>query len=129
MPNGTSPSVESGISNYLHQTEKYSLGGSTDGPIYSTIDATSEDLHGFTCGQNMSTAPYATTTIMPVSSQTQALAQSAEEQDGGHWILQPGPSGAQYAQPERCSGEEGQRSTPNTKPIVSAVLYILQLGF
>ncbi|XP_078787176.1 roundabout homolog 3 isoform X4 [Oryzias latipes] len=100
---------ESGISNYLHQTEKYSLGGSTDGPIYSTIDATSEDLHGFTCGQNMSTAPYATTTIMPVSSQTQALAQSAEEQDGGHWILQPGPSGAQYAQPERCSAKPKQK--------------------
>uniref|UniRef100_A0AAQ4PRG9 Roundabout, axon guidance receptor, homolog 3 (Drosophila) n=1 Tax=Gasterosteus aculeatus aculeatus TaxID=481459 RepID=A0AAQ4PRG9_GASAC len=29
---------DAGISNYLNQTEKYSMGGSTEGPIYSTID-------------------------------------------------------------------------------------------
>uniref|UniRef100_A0A8C7Y1M7 Roundabout, axon guidance receptor, homolog 3 (Drosophila) n=1 Tax=Oryzias sinensis TaxID=183150 RepID=A0A8C7Y1M7_9TELE len=110
---------ESGISNYLNQTEKYSMGGSTDGPIYSTIDATSEDLHGFTCGQNMSTAPYATTTIMPVSSQTQALAQSAVEQDGGHWILQPGPSGAQYAQPERSKPKQKVMGKPVKTPTLN----------
>lgn len=98
--------VEAGISNYLNQTEKYSMGGSTEGPIYSTIDATNEDLHGFTYAQHTSTAPYASTSIMPFTNQTQAPAHSSEQQDGGHWIPQPGPSGAQYAQPDRCSGEE-----------------------
>uniref|UniRef100_A0A3Q2D9G1 Roundabout, axon guidance receptor, homolog 3 (Drosophila) n=1 Tax=Cyprinodon variegatus TaxID=28743 RepID=A0A3Q2D9G1_CYPVA len=88
---------EAGISNYLNQTEKYSLGGSTDGPIYSTIDATSEDLHSF------ATAPYATAAIMPFSAQTQGAAFSGEQQDEGRWIPQQGPSGAQYAQPDRCS--------------------------
>uniref|UniRef100_A0AAR2JPE1 Roundabout, axon guidance receptor, homolog 3 (Drosophila) n=1 Tax=Pygocentrus nattereri TaxID=42514 RepID=A0AAR2JPE1_PYGNA len=34
---------EAGISNYLNQTEKYST-GSNEGPIYSTIDPTAEDL-------------------------------------------------------------------------------------
>ncbi|XP_038153751.1 roundabout homolog 3 isoform X2 [Cyprinodon tularosa] len=95
---------EAGISNYLNQTEKYSLGGSTDGPIYSTIDATSEDLHSF------ATAPYATAAIMPFSAQTQGAAFSGEQQDEGRWIPQPGPSGAQYAQPDRCSGKPKQKA-------------------
>uniref|UniRef100_A0AAQ5YHD0 Roundabout, axon guidance receptor, homolog 3 (Drosophila) n=1 Tax=Amphiprion ocellaris TaxID=80972 RepID=A0AAQ5YHD0_AMPOC len=62
---------EAGISNYLNQTEKYSMGGSTEGPIYSTIDATSEDLHSFTYTQHTSTTPYASTSIMPYTNQTQ----------------------------------------------------------
>uniref|UniRef100_A0A8C6SM33 Roundabout, axon guidance receptor, homolog 3 (Drosophila) n=1 Tax=Neogobius melanostomus TaxID=47308 RepID=A0A8C6SM33_9GOBI len=94
---------DTGISNYLNQTEKYSIGGSTEGPIYSTIDATSEDLHGFTYGQHASTTPYASTSIMPYTSQSQ-----------GHWITQPGPS-SQYAQPDRCNGK------PKQKPIGKAV--------
>ncbi|KAG7224640.1 hypothetical protein INR49_011393 [Caranx melampygus] len=94
---------EAGISNYLNQTEKYSMGGSTEGPIYSTIDATSEDLHSFTYAQHTSTTPYASTSIMPFTTQTQAPAHSGEQQDDGHWIIQPGPSGAQYAQPDRCN--------------------------
>uniref|UniRef100_A0A8C9YC53 Roundabout, axon guidance receptor, homolog 3 (Drosophila) n=1 Tax=Sander lucioperca TaxID=283035 RepID=A0A8C9YC53_SANLU len=73
---------EAGISNYLNQTEKYSMGGSTEGPIYSTIDATNEDLHGFTYAQHTSTAPYASTSIMPFTNQTQAPAHSSEQQDG-----------------------------------------------
>ncbi|KAM4547026.1 roundabout homolog 3 isoform 2-T2 [Fundulus diaphanus] len=101
---------EAGISNYLNQTEKYSMGGSTEGPIYSTIDATSEDLHSFTYGQNVSTTPYATTSIMPFPSQAQGAAFSGEHQDEGHWITQPGPSGAQYAQPDRCSGKPKQKA-------------------
>uniref|UniRef100_A0A8D0CXD3 Roundabout, axon guidance receptor, homolog 3 (Drosophila) n=1 Tax=Sander lucioperca TaxID=283035 RepID=A0A8D0CXD3_SANLU len=109
---------EAGISNYLNQTEKYSMGGSTEGPIYSTIDATNEDLHGFTYAQHTSTAPYASTSIMPFTNQTQAPAHSSEQQDGGHWIPQPGPSGAQYAQPDRCSGEE---LSPKQKAMGKAV--------
>ncbi|XP_061596225.1 roundabout homolog 3 isoform X1 [Cololabis saira] len=99
---------EAGISNYLNQTEKYSMGGSTEGPIYSTIDATSEDLHGFAYTQN--TTPYATTSIMPFTNQTQAPAHTGDQQDNGHWITQPGPSGAQYAQPDRCSGKPNQKA-------------------
>ncbi|XP_051793110.1 roundabout homolog 3 isoform X2 [Acanthochromis polyacanthus] len=101
---------EAGISNYLNQTEKYSMGGSTEGPIYSTIDATSEDLHSFTYAQHTSTTPYASTSIMPYTNQTQPPALSGEQQDDGHWITQPGPSGAQYAQPERCSGKPKQKA-------------------
>ncbi|XP_043996040.1 roundabout homolog 3 isoform X2 [Gambusia affinis] len=102
---------EAGISNYLNQTEKYSVGGSTEGPIYSTIDATSEDLHSFTYGQNVSTTPYATTSIMPFSSQPQGAAFSGEQQDEGHWLAQPGPSQpAQYAQPDRCPGKPKQKA-------------------
>uniref|UniRef100_A0A674MJK3 Roundabout, axon guidance receptor, homolog 3 (Drosophila) n=1 Tax=Takifugu rubripes TaxID=31033 RepID=A0A674MJK3_TAKRU len=74
---------DAGISNYLNQTEKYSMGGSTEGPIYSTIDATSEDLHSFTYAQNMSTAAYASTSIMPFTNQTQAAAPGAEQPDEG----------------------------------------------
>lgn len=106
---------ETGISNYLNQTEKYSIGGSTEGPIYSTIDATSEDLHSFTYAQHASAAPYASTSIMPFTNQTQAPAHTGEQQGDGHWITQPGPSGAQYAQPDRCNGK------PKQKPIGKAV--------
>ncbi|KAM8740938.1 roundabout homolog 3 isoform 1-T1 [Acanthopagrus schlegelii] len=101
---------EAGISNYLNQTEKYSIGGSTEGPIYSTIDATSEDLHSFTYSQHNSTTPYASTSIMPFTNQTQTPVHSAEQQDDGHWITQPGPSGAQYAQPDRCNGKPKQKA-------------------
>lgn len=82
------------------------MGGSTEGPIYSTIDATSEDLHSFSYAQNMSTAPYASTAIMPFTNQTQVPAPGAEQLDQGQRITPLGPPGAQYAQPERCNGEE-----------------------
>ncbi|XP_047463148.1 roundabout homolog 3 isoform X2 [Mugil cephalus] len=101
---------EAGISNYLNQTEKYSMGGSTEGPIYSTIDATSEDLHSFTYAQHSSPTPYASTSIMPFTNQTPAPGHGGEQQDDGHWITQPGPSGAQYAQPDRCSGKPKQKA-------------------
>uniref|UniRef100_A0AAY4AYM5 Roundabout, axon guidance receptor, homolog 3 (Drosophila) n=1 Tax=Denticeps clupeoides TaxID=299321 RepID=A0AAY4AYM5_9TELE len=59
---------EAGISNYLNQTEKYS-NGSNEGPIYSTIDPTSEDLRSFSAPYSQHTTPYASTPIMPFSSQ------------------------------------------------------------
>lgn len=96
------------------------MGGSTEGPIYSTIDATSEDLHSFTYAQHAAT-PYASTSIMPFTSQTQASAHGGEQQGDGHWIAQPGPSGAQYAQPDRCNGGEsssqGQQRHEFGKPV------------
>ncbi|XP_061558458.1 roundabout homolog 3 isoform X3 [Phycodurus eques] len=101
---------EAGISNYLNQTEKYSMSGSTEGPIYSTIDATSEDLHSFTYAQHTSTTPYASTSIMPFANQMQSPPHGGEQQDDGHWITQPGPSGAQYAQPDRCNGKSKQKA-------------------
>ncbi|XP_068600500.1 LOW QUALITY PROTEIN: roundabout homolog 3 [Brachionichthys hirsutus] len=101
---------DAGISNYLNQTEKYGMGGSTEGPIYSTIDAAGEDLRGFAYAQHASAAPYASASITPFTTQTQAPAHAAgEQQDDGHWIAQAGPSGAQYAQPERCNGKPKQK--------------------
>jgi len=83
------------------------MGGSTEGPIYSTIDATNEELNGFAYAQHASTAPYASTSIMPFTNQTQAPAHSGEQQqEDGHWIGPPGLSGSQYAQPDRSNGEE-----------------------
>ncbi|KAK5918727.1 hypothetical protein CgunFtcFv8_003464 [Champsocephalus gunnari] len=100
---------EAGISNYLNQTEKYSMGGSTEGPIYSTIDATNEEMHGFTYAQHTSPIPYASTSITPCPTHTQG-SHNNEQQEEGHWIPQPGPSGAQYAQPDRCTGKPKQKA-------------------
>ncbi|KAJ4930340.1 hypothetical protein JOQ06_019344, partial [Pogonophryne albipinna] len=100
---------EAGISNYLNQTEKYSMGGSTEGPIYSTIDATNEEMHGFTHAQHTSPTPYASTSITPCPTHTQG-SHNNEQQEEGHWIPQPGPSGAQYAQPDRCTGKPKQKT-------------------
>lgn len=100
------PCAEAGISNYLSQTEKFSMEDSTEGPIYSTIDATSEDLCSFTYTQHNASAPYASTTTMPFSSQAPAAAH--EQQKDGHWVMHAGTSGVQYAQPDRCSGEQEQ---------------------
>uniref|UniRef100_A0A1A8CBX9 Roundabout homolog 3 n=1 Tax=Nothobranchius kadleci TaxID=1051664 RepID=A0A1A8CBX9_NOTKA len=89
---------EAGLSDYLGQTERYSTGGSTEGPIYSTIDGTSEDLQSFT-----SIAPYATTSTRPFTTQ-------ANELQDKLWTAHPGPCGAQYAQPDRCSGKPRQKA-------------------
>uniref|UniRef100_A0A8C9TWV5 Roundabout, axon guidance receptor, homolog 3 (Drosophila) n=1 Tax=Scleropages formosus TaxID=113540 RepID=A0A8C9TWV5_SCLFO len=80
--------------------------GSTEGPIYSTIDPTSEDLHNFGAPYSQHTTPYASTPVMPFSSQ----APCSPEQEAKHWMLQPGPSGAQYAQPDRSRTENGRNS-------------------
>uniref|UniRef100_A0A8C6SJW2 Roundabout, axon guidance receptor, homolog 3 (Drosophila) n=1 Tax=Neogobius melanostomus TaxID=47308 RepID=A0A8C6SJW2_9GOBI len=71
-------------------SEPYSIGGSTEGPIYSTIDATSEDLHGFTYGQHASTTPYASTSIMPYTSQSQAPPPPPPPPHGGEQQPAPG---------------------------------------
>uniref|UniRef100_A0A672NWG2 Roundabout homolog 2-like n=1 Tax=Sinocyclocheilus grahami TaxID=75366 RepID=A0A672NWG2_SINGR len=87
---------EAGISNYLNQNEKYST-DSNEGPIYSTIDPTSEDLRNFSAQFSQHTTPYASTPIMPFTIQ----APCSPEQDGSHWMTQPGTSNVQYAQPDR----------------------------
>ncbi|KAF3841520.1 hypothetical protein F7725_007382 [Dissostichus mawsoni] len=84
--------AEAGISNYLNQTEKYSMGGSTEGPIYSTIDATNEEMHGFTYAQHTSPTPYASTSITPCPTHTQGhTAASSRRRDTGS--PSPGPLG------------------------------------
>ncbi|KAJ8398987.1 hypothetical protein AAFF_G00416540 [Aldrovandia affinis] len=105
---------EAGISNYLNQNEKYSS-GSNEGPIYSTIDPTSEDLRGFNAPYCQHTTPYASTPIMPFSGQGPC----SPEQDAGHWMVQPGPSGAQYAQPDRSRTENVKQGKPKSmgKPV------------
>ncbi|XP_023869387.1 roundabout homolog 3-like isoform X4 [Salvelinus sp. IW2-2015] len=107
---------EAGISNYLNQTEKYSTGDSTEGPIYSTIDPTAEDRRSFNSPYS-STTPYASTPIMPFTNQALQGSHSPTEQDGGHWITQPGPS-SQYAQPDRCRTDSGK---PKQKSMGKAV--------
>uniref|UniRef100_A0A1A8I498 Roundabout homolog 3 n=1 Tax=Nothobranchius kuhntae TaxID=321403 RepID=A0A1A8I498_NOTKU len=89
---------EAGLSDYLGQTERCSTGGSAEGPIYSTIDGTSEDLQSFT-----SIAPYATTSTRPFTTQ-------ADELQDKLWTTHPGPCGAHYAQPDRCSGKPRQKA-------------------
>uniref|UniRef100_A0A8B9K999 Roundabout, axon guidance receptor, homolog 3 (Drosophila) n=1 Tax=Astyanax mexicanus TaxID=7994 RepID=A0A8B9K999_ASTMX len=69
--------IRVGISNYLNQTEKYST-GSNEGPIYSTIDPTAEDLRSFSAQYSQHTTPYASTPIMPFTNQ----APCSPEQDG-----------------------------------------------
>uniref|UniRef100_A0A8B9K9S8 Roundabout, axon guidance receptor, homolog 3 (Drosophila) n=1 Tax=Astyanax mexicanus TaxID=7994 RepID=A0A8B9K9S8_ASTMX len=69
--------IQVGISNYLNQTEKYST-GSNEGPIYSTIDPTAEDLRSFSAQYSQHTTPYASTPIMPFTNQ----APCSPEQDG-----------------------------------------------
>ncbi|XP_019904084.2 LOW QUALITY PROTEIN: roundabout homolog 3 [Esox lucius] len=109
---------EAGISNYLNQTEKYSTGGSTEGPIYSTIDPTAEDLRSFNSPYS-STTPYASTPIMPFTNQAHQGSHSPTEQDGGHWITQPAGPSSQYAQPERCRIESAGK--PKQKSMGKAV--------
>uniref|UniRef100_A0A8C1IDE4 Roundabout, axon guidance receptor, homolog 3 (Drosophila) n=1 Tax=Cyprinus carpio TaxID=7962 RepID=A0A8C1IDE4_CYPCA len=84
------------------QNEKYST-DSNEGPIYSTIDPTSEDLHRFSAQYSQNTTPYASTPIMPFTNQ----APCSPEQDGSHWMTQPGTSNAQYAQPDRSKTDNG----------------------
>ncbi|KAG7322354.1 hypothetical protein KOW79_013700 [Hemibagrus wyckioides] len=96
---------EAGISNYLNQNEKYS-NGSNEGPIYSTIDPTAEDLRSFSAQYSQHTTPYASTPIMPFTNQTPC----SPDQDGDHWINQPGTSSVQYAQPDRAKADNAKQS-------------------
>ncbi|XP_053502154.1 roundabout homolog 3 [Ictalurus furcatus] len=96
---------EAGISNYLNQNEKYS-NGSNEGPIYSTIDPTAEDLRSFSAQFSQHTTPYASTPIMPFTNQTPC----SPDQDVGHWMNQPGTSSVQYAQPDRSKADNAKQS-------------------
>ncbi|XP_064158340.1 roundabout homolog 3-like isoform X2 [Anguilla rostrata] len=96
---------EVGISNYLSQTEKYSQ-GSTEGPIYSTIDPACEDVHPFSSPYAQHAAPYAGPPGMPFP----GLAPASPDLEGERWTIQPGPSGVQYAQPDRSRTENGKLS-------------------
>ncbi|KAJ8378643.1 hypothetical protein AAFF_G00237670 [Aldrovandia affinis] len=105
---------EVGISNYLSQTEKYSQ-GSTEGPIYSTIDPAAEDMRHFDSPYSQHAAPYASAPAMPFAS----LAPGGSDHEGEQWMIQPGPSGAQYAQLDRCRADNGK--LPKQKSMGKAV--------
>ncbi|MGH0122680.1 UNVERIFIED_CONTAM: hypothetical protein FKN15_063537 [Acipenser sinensis] len=91
---------DAGISDYITQTEKFGS-GSNEGPIYSTIDPASDDLRTFNTPYSQHTTPYASTPVMPFGGE----GPFTPDQEGGLWIVQPGPSGAQYAQPDRTRTE------------------------
>ncbi|XP_072342822.1 roundabout homolog 3 isoform X4 [Scyliorhinus torazame] len=103
---------DAGISNYIAQTEKFGTMVS-DGPIYSTIDSASDELRTFNAQQ---TTLYASTPVVPLGVQNQYTADPVN----GHWGLQPGPSNAQYSQPERgrpdAVGKSGKQKL-NAKPV------------
>ncbi|CAJ0967076.1 unnamed protein product [Ranitomeya imitator] len=91
---------DAGISNYIAQTEKFGTGVS-DGPIYSTIDPTSDDMRTFNGVYSPHTTPYATTPVVPYGGQN---LHSPESEDNA-WNVQAGTSGILYAQPERNKAE------------------------
>ncbi|XP_018420477.1 PREDICTED: roundabout homolog 3 [Nanorana parkeri] len=91
---------DAGISNYIAQTEKFGTGVS-DGPIYSTIDPTSEDMRTFNGAFSQQTTPYATTPVVPYGGQ---ILHSPESEDNA-WNVQAGTSGILYAQPDRSKAE------------------------
>ncbi|KAJ8267099.1 hypothetical protein GJAV_G00138380 [Gymnothorax javanicus] len=102
---------EAGISNYLNQSEKYST-GSNEGPIYSTIDPAGEETRAFSAAYSQHTTPYASTPVMPFTAQGPC----SPEHD---WMVQPGPSGAQYAQPDRSRADNGKQGKQKSmgKPV------------
>ncbi|MEE6484551.1 hypothetical protein FKM82_013906 [Ascaphus truei] len=87
---------DAGISNYIAQTEKFGTTVS-DGPIYSTIDPTSEDMRTFNGAFSQHTTPYATTPVVPYGGQNLHSPELEENQ----WNVQAGTSGIHYAQPDR----------------------------
>nr|XP_032625909.1 roundabout homolog 3 isoform X2 [Chelonoidis abingdonii] len=92
---------EAGISNYLAQTEKFGAGAS-DGPIYSTIDPASDEMRTFNGAFSQRTTPYASTPLVPYGVPS-LPSPDAEESPRNP---QPGPSGSQYALPERSRAEQ-----------------------
>ncbi|GCC27920.1 hypothetical protein chiPu_0006346 [Chiloscyllium punctatum] len=107
---------DAGISNYIAQTEKFGTMVS-DGPIYSTIDSASDEMRTFNGAfPPQQTTLYASTPVVPLGVQNQYTADPVN----GHWGLQPGPSNAQYSQPERGRSEAGGKSGKqklNAKPV------------
>ncbi|XP_048471330.1 roundabout homolog 3 [Rhincodon typus] len=107
---------DAGISNYIAQTEKFGTMVS-DGPIYSTIDSASDEMRTFNGAfPPQQTTLYASTPVVPLGVQNQYTVDPVN----GHWGLQPGPSNAQYSQPERGKSEAGGKSGKqklNAKPV------------
>ncbi|KAG8434664.1 hypothetical protein GDO86_012866 [Hymenochirus boettgeri] len=96
---------DAGISNYIAQTEKFGTAVS-DGPIYSTIDPTSDDMRTFNGAFSQHTTPYATTPVVPYGGQNLHSPELEENQ----WNVQPGTSGIHYAQPDRTKTENAPKS-------------------
>ncbi|XP_073459336.1 roundabout homolog 3 isoform X3 [Aquarana catesbeiana] len=106
---------DAGISNYIAQTEKFGTGVS-DGPIYSTIDPTSDDMRTFNGAFSQQTTPYATTPVVPYGGQN---LHSPESEDNA-WNVQAGTSGILYAQPDRSKAEnasKGNKQKSVGKPV------------
>ncbi|XP_019345707.2 roundabout homolog 3 isoform X4 [Alligator mississippiensis] len=104
---------DSGISNYIAQAEKFGAGAS-DGPIYSTIDPTSDELRTFNGVFSQHTTPYATTPVVPYGAQS--LPSPSEER---HWDAQPSTSSIQYSQPEwsRVENAKNGKAKSVGKPV------------
>ncbi|TFK06311.1 actin-related protein 10 [Platysternon megacephalum] len=92
---------EAGITNYLAQTEKFGAGAS-DGPIYSTIDPASDEMRTFNGAFSQHTTPYASTPLGPYGVPSLPSPDAEESLRSP----QPGPSGSQYALPERSRAEQ-----------------------
>uniref|UniRef100_A0A452H7G0 Roundabout guidance receptor 3 n=1 Tax=Gopherus agassizii TaxID=38772 RepID=A0A452H7G0_9SAUR len=92
---------EAGISNYLAQTEKFGV-GTSDGPIYSTIDPASDEMRTFNGAFSQHTTPYASTPLMPYGVPSLPSPDAEESLRSP----QPGPSSSQYALPERSRAEQ-----------------------
>nr|XP_033774244.1 roundabout homolog 3-like [Geotrypetes seraphini] len=86
---------DAGISNYISQAEK-SGGRISDGPIYSTIDSSGDEMQTFKGYFSQHTMLYAGIPVVPCGSQNFHSSDLEENQ----WTLQDRPSGIQYAQPE-----------------------------
>ncbi|XP_063291497.1 roundabout homolog 3 isoform X1 [Pelobates fuscus] len=101
---------EAGISNYIAQTEKFGTGVS-DGPIYSTIDPTSDDMRTFNSAFSQHTTPYATTPIVPYGGQNL----HSPEMEDNQWVVQAGTSGVLYAQPDRNKADHNAAKSVKQK--------------
>lgn len=87
---------DAGISTYIAQTETFTT-TATDGPIYSTIDPTSDEIQTFNGAFSPNTPLHATIPVIPYGAR---ILQSPEI-EVNQWNDQPGPSRAQDAHPER----------------------------
>ncbi|XP_069077606.1 roundabout homolog 3 [Pleurodeles waltl] len=110
---------DAGCSSYIAQTEKFAT-TATDGPIYSTIDPTSNDGRQF----NGAFCPNTTMcAITPVISYGGRNLQSSEMEDK-QWNGQAGPSESLYAQSEQGRTDNGTLHSTNSLYLsVNVILY------
>ncbi|XP_030076904.1 roundabout homolog 3 [Microcaecilia unicolor] len=87
---------DTGISNYISQTQE-SGRRISDGPIYSTIDSSGDEMQTFKGYLSQHTMLYAGTPVVPCGSQNF----HSSDLEGNQWSAQDRPSGIQYAQPQR----------------------------